>query len=447
MPTAAIWRFDRALTPEGWRRDVAVSVSADGRIAHVAADTRVGERIAGAAIPGTVNLHSHAFQRAMAGLTERAGDAEDSFWSWRDLMYRFALRMSPEDAEAVAAMAYTEMLEAGFTHVAEFHYLHHQPDGRPYANIAEMSERMGAAAGETGIGLTLLPVFYAQGGFGGASPGDGQRRFLNDLDSFARLAESACKAGLPIGVAPHSLRAVSLADLKALAGLLPDAPRHIHVSEQLKEVADCRAAHGATPIALLAEHAALSERWCLIHCTHATEAELALIAGAGAVAGLCPITEANLGDGVFPAEAFLAAGGRIGVGSDSNVRIDLAEELRVLEYGQRLTLHRRNVLAARGGSTGRRMFDAARVGGAQAVGRQDAGLAAGAQADIVVLNHALPELAIADGDALLDAFIFGARRNMVTDVFAAGRRVVRDGVHARRAPIERAYREALLRLA
>jgi formimidoylglutamate deiminase len=447
MVRGSTWRFDTALTPEGWRRDVAVSVGPHGAITAVETGSTAGERITGAAIAGTVNLHSHAFQRAMAGLTEHAGAGEDSFWSWRELMYRFVQRMTPDDVEAVAAFAYMEMLEGGFTGVAEFHYLHHQPDGTPYDNVAEMAQRHGAAAVETGIGLTMLPVFYAQGGFGGAPATAGQRRFLNDIDGFAKLIEAASQAGLRVGIAPHSLRAVTLEQLTRVNQLLPGAPRHIHVSEQVKEVADCRASHGVTPIALLADTVNLSADWCLIHATHATEAELTQIARSGAVVGLCPVTEANLGDGVFPVESFLAQGGKIGVGSDSNVLIGLAEELRILEYGQRLTARRRNVLAVRGGSTGRRLLDAVRSGGAAATGAVDRGLAVGAPADIVVFDDRRPEFALAKDDAVLDAWVFAAGRTPITDVFAMGRRVVRDGAHVRRAEIEQRYRAALLRIA
>jgi formimidoylglutamate deiminase len=451
MSIAATLRFDCALTPDGWQDDVAVVIDADGLIQSVAPAEGQGTRVRGAAIPGVGNLHSHAFQRAMAGRTERAGLSDDSFWTWREAMYGFLARMTPEDAEAVASFAYMEMLEAGFTAVGEFHYVHHQPDGRPYADPAEMLKRHAAAARSTGLGLTMLPVFYAHGGFGGQPPTDGQRRFVSSLDLFARIVEGAqalarTEPGLAVGLAPHSLRAVTPEEARALDQLLPAAPRHIHVSEQTREVADCLAVHGTTPIRLLADTFELDARWCLVHATHATEDELMLMARAGAVAGLCPVTEANLGDGVFPGQRFLAKGGRFGVGSDSNVLIGLADELRQFEYSQRLVERRRNVLAERGGSTGRRLFDAALAGGAQALGRRACGLMPGAPADIVVLDTALPELAGLESDALLDAFVFGMRRNAVRDVYAYGRQVVAEGRHVGRAHIEAGYRKAMQRL-
>jgi formiminoglutamate deiminase len=443
-----VLRFDQALTPEGWQRDVAVRIGADGIIRAVTADATDGERIAGAALPGVANVHSHAFQRAMAGLTEIAGNSDDDFWSWRELMYRFLARISPEDAEAIAAFAYMEMLEGGFTTVTEFHYLHHQPDGTAYDDPAEMSHRHAAAAGDTGIGLTLLPVLYAHADFGGKPPSAGQRRFITNPDGFARLVESAARSVAPgrLGLAPHSFRAVTPEELRLVDGMLPDGPRHIHVSEQTKEVRDCFAAHGVTPIRLLADTVDLSPDWCLIHCTHSTPEDLTTIAYAGAVAGLCPVTEANLGDGVFPAAEFLAKGGRLGVGTDSNILIGLAEELRQLEYSQRLQRRARNVLAPRGGSTGLDLFTRALAGGAQAAGLPAYGLRAGAQADIVVFDATRPDWAAADEGRLIDIWIFATGRHAIREVFAAGRPVVTEGRHRDRDRIERAYRAALKRI-
>jgi formiminoglutamate deiminase len=445
------WLFETALTPEGWRENVAVSVAPNGTITSVEPDAATGIRVAGAAIPGIANLHCHAFQRAMAGLTEQAGPSADSFWSWREQMYRFLDRMDPEDAEAVATFAYMEMLETGFTTVTEFHYVHHQPDGQPYADRAEMVGRHVAAAVQTGIGLTMLPVFYAHGNFGGAAPSPGQRRFLNSVDGFARLLDAAAthlKADprMVLGLAPHSLRAATLDELRVVDGLLPSGPRHIHVSEQTKEVADCRAVHDTTPIALLADTVELSDRWCLIHATHATPDEVDLMARSGAVVGLCPVTEANLGDGIFPARDFLAKGGRFGVGTDSNVLIGLADELRQLEYSQRLAHRERNVLANPLGSTARRLFDAALAGGAQAAGLARAGIAVGARADIAVLDTQDAGYAALSGDALLDGFVFGSRGGVIRDVFAQGRHVVSHGRHVQRDAIERGFRAAMARM-
>jgi formiminoglutamate deiminase len=387
----------------------------------------------------------------MAGLAEVRGSSADTFWTWREVMYRFALTMTPEDAEAVAAQLYVEMLEAGFTRVGEFHYLHHDRDGRPYADIAEMARRIAAAAGTAGIGLTLLPVFYAHSTFGGAPPTEGQRRFISDLDLFARLFEASRRAvtaldGANVGVAPHSLRAVTPHELAAVAALSGEGPIHMHIAEQVKEVEDCLAWSGARPVEWLLGHAEVDRRWCLIHATHMTEAETQALAATGAVAGLCPVTEANLGDGIFNGPLFTQAGGRFGVGSDSNIRIGVADELRQLEYAQRLKHRARNVMAVAGGSTGRGLFDAALAGGYAALGVGPAGLAAGCAADIVTLKADHPAVAGRDGDAILDAWIFASGGNAVDCVWARGRKVVSDGRHHRRDEIFRNYSSAVRRL-
>ena len=368
----------------------------------------------------------------MAGLTERRGGESDSFWTWREQMYRFVERLTPDDLEAIAALAYLEMLEAGFTWVAEFHYLHHQPDGRPYANVAEMSERIVAAAADVGIGLTLLPVFYRQGGFGGKPPSDAQRRFLNDRDSYARIMQTKVPGGR-IGIAPHSLRAVTLDDLQWAALNFRDCPAHIHVSEQTREVEDCLAAHGRRPIDLLIDTVEINQHWCLVHATHADKNERARIARAKAVVGLCPITEANLGDGLFDLPGFLGQGGRFGIGSDSNVRLSAADELRTLEYGQRLIHRQRNVLSDAGQSTGRRLFDAALSGGAQATGAAD---------DAVVTL----DTAGHHGDAILDHWLFAADNTAIVSVERSGVRLVEHGRHKDRDRIAARYRKTLSRL-
>jgi formiminoglutamate deiminase len=383
-------------------------------------------------VPGLPNLHSHAFQRAMAGLTERRGAEADSFWTWREQMYRFVERLTPDDLEAIAALAYLEMLEAGFTWVAEFHYLHHQPDGRPYANIAEMSERIVAAAADVGIGLTLLPVLYRQGGFGGKPPAEAQRRFLNDRDSYARIMQTKVPGGR-IGIAPHSLRAVTLDDLEWAAATWHGQPAHIHVSEQTREVEDCLAAHGRRPVDLLMDTVEVDEHWCLVHATHADKSERARIARAKTVVGLCPVTEANLGDGLFDVPDFLGNGGRFGVGSDSNVRISAADELRTLEYGQRLTRRQRNVLGDAGQSTGRRLFEAALAGGAQATGATD-------QAVVTLDTAGLR------GDAILDHWLFAADNTAIVSVERNGMRLVERGRHRDRDRIAARYRKTLARL-
>jgi formiminoglutamate deiminase len=434
--------LETALLPEGWRRDVMIGIE-HGMIVSVEPSGPQEipvERVSGVVLPGLPNLHSHAFQRAMAGLTERRGPQADSFWTWRAAMYRFVERLTPDDLEAIAAYAYMEMLEAGFTTVAEFHYLHHQPDGQPYDNIAEMSERIVAAADAVGIGLTLLPVLYRQSGFGGKPPSEGQRRFLNDRESYGRLMETKVPGGT-IGIAPHSLRAVTLDDIAWVARTFRGKPAHIHISEQTGEIKDCLAAHGRRPIELLMETVEVDQDWCLVHATHADAREIERMAQTRTVVGLCPITEANLGDGLFDVPNFLAQGGRFGVGSDSLVRISAADELRTLEYGQRLIHHKRNVLGDADRSTGRRLFDLSLAGGAQAVGQSVGAIAPGCRADFVVLDgDGLP------GDAVLDHWLFVADNRAIGTIYANGAPVVRDGRHKDREDIARRYRTVLSRL-
>ncbi len=447
--------FDAALTPEGWLSEVVVGLDA-GMIVSVTGDATPEDRqaadaVGGIAVPGIGNLHSHTFQRGIAGLTGRRGTGDDHFWTWREAMYRLSAALGPDEVEALAAQSFVEMLESGFTGVAEFHYLHHQPDGRPYADPAELSACIAAAAAATGIGLTLLPVFYAHGGFGEARPVAGQRRFIADLDLYGRIHEGAARAvarlsGGNIGIAPHSLRAATGEEITALLAAYPDDPVHIHIAEQVREVEDCLAATGARPVEWLMENAPVDRRWCLVHATHMTPAETEALARSGAVAGLCPITESDLGDGIFPATAYAQEGGAFGVGSDSNVLISLATELRTLEYSQRLRDRARNRLAPAGGSVGRHLFDGACAGGARALGIAPAALAPGGRADIVVFDPNHPALYGRSGDALLDSWIFGAATSPVRDVFALGRHVVRDGQHVARETIEAAFRRAVDRV-
>ncbi|MGH6962135.1 MAG: formimidoylglutamate deiminase, partial [Dongiaceae bacterium] len=389
--------FDHAFLPGGWAENVRVAIDdgvISGVITEVAADApRDGSHhVPGLALPGLPNLHCHAFQRGMAGLAERRGPGNDSFWTWRDVMYRFLGRLTPDDVEAISAYAYLEMLEQGFTAVGEFHYLHHDADGAPYSDLGEMAARIVAAASETGIGLTLLPAFYAFGGFGGLATAPGQRRFLNDptrfLELVARTREVAARLpGSAVGIAPHSLRAVTPQTLSAVVAATTAGPIHIHVAEQTKEVDDCVAWSGARPVEWLIDHAPVDARWCLVHATHMTSDETRRVAASGAVVGLCPITEASLGDGIFDGPEFIGAGGRFGVGSDSNIEIDAAGELRLLEYSQRLGHRGRNVMTtAEGESTGQRLFTQALAGGAQALGRPIGAIAPGRRADIVVLD-------------------------------------------------------------
>ena len=441
--------FRQALLPGGWSRDVRLSID-DGRIAAIETGVAAmeGDERHAIGISGLPNLHSHAFQRGMAGLTEIRGASSDSFWTWRELMYRFVARMTPDDVEAIAAQAYVEMLEAGFTRVGEFHYVHHDPSGVPYGNIAELAGRVAAAAHISGIGLTLLPVFYAHAGFGGRAPDEGQRRFLNSVDRFAQLIEASRRAvagcdSAVVGLAPHSLRAIRPDELAAILPLADGGPIHIHIAEQVKEVEDCIAWSGTRPVRWLLDHAPVDRRWCLVHATHMTDEETRAVAATDAVAGLCPVTEANLGDGIFNAPTFCGVGGRFGIGSDSNVLIGVADELRQLEYSQRLALRARNVMAtSRTASTGRALFDGALAGGAQALGVAR-GLAPGVAADIISLDVDSPVLAGRSGDAILDGWIFGSRRSPVDCVWTSGRKVVTNGRHHQAESVAAGFRRRL----
>lgn len=436
---------ERALLPGGWAADVGVRVEA-GRIVSVG-PAAGGQRV-GCLLPAPVNLHSHAFQRAMAGMTERRGAGQDSFWTWRTLMYRFLDRLTPEDVEAIAAQVMVEMAEAGYAAVAEFHYLHHQPGGVAYANLAEMSERIVNAAEETGFGLTLLPVLYQRGGCDGRALTSGQMRFGNDVERFAHLWEGAAAAvrRLPdgvTGVAPHSLRAVDQAGLRMAEGIAPGAPIHIHLAEQVAEVEEVSAAYGARPVEWLLANAGVDGRWCPIHCTQMTAGETVALAQSGAVAGLCPITEANLGDGIFDGVRFAGAGGRWGVGSDSNVRISLAEELRLFEYSQRLRDRGRAMLADEARSTGRVLWEGAVAGGAMAAGRASGAIAAGAVADLVALDMESLHLVGREGDEILDAFVFAGNDRLVAEVWSAGRPIVTGGRHVAREGVARRFRAVM----
>jgi formimidoylglutamate deiminase len=444
--------FDHCLLPDGWAKAVSIDIDAGGQISAVTPDSKAGDfDFSGAiALPGVPNCHSHAFQRAMAGLTEMRGQSDDSFWTWRDLMYRFVDRITPEDLIAIASLAYVEMLEAGFTSVAEFHYVHHAASGQPFDNIAEMSLAILQAAKETGLGLTLLPVFYESSGFGGAEVGAAQGRFANTPELFAQLVESATKAakdlpGTVVGIAPHSLRAVTP---EGLAEIIKSStgPIHIHIAEQQREVDDCIAWSGARPVEWLLDHAPVDDRWCLVHATHLSKTELQGLANSGAVAGLCPITEANLGDGIFPAGDYLDKGGRLAIGSDSNVLISVAEELRLLEYGQRLRDQGRNRLAETGGSNGRHLIDQVLAGGAQATGRAIGRIEPGYRADIISLDQDHPSLVARKDDAWLDGWIFAGDDNCVQDVWVGGQHLVREGQHIARQMSVKSYANVLKKL-
>jgi len=440
----------QALLVSGWARDVRLLVR-DGRISRVetgaraaASDTQVDT-----VLPALSNLHSHTFQRAMAGMTEFRRAGRDSFWTWRDLMYRFVDQLKPEQIEAIAALVFMEMQEAGYAAVGEFHYVHHQRGGVHYSNIAELSSRIFSAADATGIGLTHLPVLYTYGGAGEVPLLEGQLRFGNDVEHYAVLVEAARSGldGMPsdtiVGIAPHSLRATSPADLNAVLSAHQSGPIHVHISEQPKEVTDIEAWLGARPVDWLLKNVEIGRDWCLIHATHMTEDETRAMARSGAVAGLCPITEANLGDGPFNGQMFLEAGGAFGVGSDSNVNISLTEELRTLEYSQRLRDLARNVLVVGEGSVGQTLYVGAALGGAQALGRDAGEIAEGRLADLVAINTTDPALCALSRDQLLDGLVFAAKDSVVTDLWSAGRHCVKAGRHHAREVISANYRAAI----
>ena len=456
--TRRVFHLGQAFLPTGFAADVRVEVDGGTVVSVEAGASASGcTTLSGIAVPGMPNLHSHAFQRGMAGLAERRGPeagpgSGDSFWTWRAVMYGFLGRLSPDDVEAIAAQAYIEMLESGLTVVGEFHYLHHGPDGRPYADPAEMAGRLVRAAAAVGIGLTILPAYYARGGFGDAPPGPGQRRFVTDPDGFGRLLErtrahAAAWPGTVVGVAPHSLRAAPPDHLPAVVALAEGGPVHIHAAEQVREVEECLAATGRRPVEILLDLLPREGRCCLIHATHMTQAETAGLARSGMVAGLCPVTEASLGDGIFPGEAFLKAGGRFGIGTDSNVAIDAVGELRGLEYSQRLGGRARNVMTTMPGeSTGTRLFAEALAGGAAALAQFMGAIAPGARADLVLLDADHPVFAAAGPETWLDAWLFCGSRELVRTVVAGGEIVVENGRHRDRERVASRYRAVMKRL-
>ena len=445
-----ILHAETALLPEGWATNVRIKIEA-GRIAEVTPNSAPeGTRI-GCLLAAPVNLHSHTFQRAMAGMTEARTAGQDSFWTWRTLMYRFLERLSPEDVQAIAAQSMVEMAESGFASVCEFHYLHHPVGGGTYADPAEMSGRIIAAAQGTGFGLTHLPVIYEQGGVDGRALAGGQLRFGSSHDTYARILDGAAKAlaALPdarLGVAPHSLRAVSLETLRRVADMVPTGPVHIHIAEQVAEVTEVQAAWGARPVEWALANLPVDPRWCMIHATQMTPAETAALARTGAVAGLCPITEGNLGDGIFNGPDWLAAGGAFGVGSDSNVLISMPEELRTLEYSQRFNHKARAVMADATRSTGRLLWDGATAGGAKAGGRATGAIATGQWADLLAIDTNDLRLEGLKGDTLLDAFLFAGRDGLVTDLWSAGRHIVQGGRHIARDATASRFRAVMQRL-
>ena len=442
---------DHLWTPQGWASNAVLAIDDVGMLADVA--TGEGERLGRWVLPGMPNLHSHAFQRAMAGLAERKGKSDDSFWTWRETMYAFAATIGPDELQAIAAQLYVEMLKSGYTQVSEFHYLHHQPDGTPYAQSEAMSLALIEAAREAGIALTLLPVLYMSGGFDGRPLAPRQRRFGHDVQSYLRLLETLRaheSDALRVGIALHSLRAVPEKALREV--LASDAsktcPIHIHIAEQIGEVQDCLATRGARPVEWLFDHAPVDGRWTLVHATHLSDTETARIARSGAVAGLCPTTEANLGDGLFPLTDFIDANGTLGIGSDSHISVSPVEELRWLEYGQRLATRHRNIAARQqGDSVGETLWRAALRGGAAASGLATGELRPRARADLLVLDDRAPLLAARDERSLIDSFLFAGNVPLVRDVMVGGEWQVRGFVHRDEERIVARYRTVMEKLA
>jgi formimidoylglutamate deiminase len=447
-----------ALLPEGWVNDVLISVDDNGwisdinigRTKHDRKDTTV---LSGPLIPAMPNIHSHAFQRAMAGLTEYRTSDSDSFWSWRKLMYSFLDKLQPEDIEAIATQLYVEMLKAGYSSVGEFHYLHHDINGSPYDDKALTSRHIIKAAENAGIAITHMPVLYAYGGFGNKKPDEGQKRFINDTDSILSIINSLRGSydnnpQINIGLAHHSLRAVSPEMLKNSTDDAGNGcPVHIHIAEQIKEVDDCKAWSGKRPVEWLLENMDVNERWCLIHATHMTENESSALAKTGAVAGLCPTTEANLGDGIFNLPQYISCEGKIGIGSDSHISVNMIEELRWLEYGQRLNRKERVVMTSdTQPHNGREIYEAVLSGGAQALDKKTGRIEKGCRADFIAIDMDNPVLAEKSSDQLLDAMIFATNQNPVKDVIAGGKHVIKNYRHEKEAEIFEKFKSVIAKI-
>jgi formimidoylglutamate deiminase len=444
-----------ALLHNGWASSVEIEIDDNGDIDSIAVDKPYTDGAsAQVLVPAIPNVHSHAHQRAMAGLGERAGDSADSFWTWRKVMYHYLERIQPEHLHHIAAQLYLEMLKAGYGCVGEFQYLHHDVDGSAYADRAELTLQCLQAAREVGIGFTALPVLYRYGGFGSTTPVDGQKRFINDADRFAEIvtalqAATATDSNCSVGFAPHSLRAIDRELLREVIKAVDDpAAIHLHIAEQTKEVDDCLAWSGQRPVEWLFHNFDVDRNWCLIHATHMNAGETAMMAQSGCIAGLCPTTEANLGDGFFNAVDYLGEQGRWAIGSDSHISIDPVEELRWLEYGMRLQTRRRNVLAtAQVSNTGRNLLDGALAGGAHACGRRVGRIDKGYRADFIALDHDHPRLYGRNADDLIDSWIFSGNENLVRDVYIGGARLIENGHHTNEDEIARNYRATLDQLA
>ncbi len=456
--TTTIWAA-KALLPNGWAESVVIDMADSGNIESIFCNQPYasGDRVE-ILIPAIPNVHSHAHQRAMSGLGERAGlrgnAAKDSFWTWRKIMYHYLERIQPEHLFHISAQLYLEMLKAGYSCVGEFQYLHHDLNGSPYENRAEMSLQCMQAAQRVGLGFTALPVLYRYGGFGGTDPIDGQKRFLNDAEGFVdivtRLQQaSATDPNTSVGIAPHSLRAISGELLRDVISALDNlAAIHVHIAEQAREVDECFAWSQMRPVEWLLDQFDVDPSWCLIHATHMSAAETTAMAQSGCVAGLCPTTEANLGDGFFNAIDYFGQDGCWAIGSDSHISTDPVEELRWLEYGQRLLTRKRNVLVSpSAANTGRNLLDGALKGGARACGRNTGSIAAGARADFIVLDDQHPRLYGRQQDDLLDSWIFSGNENLVRDVFIGGKRIIDHGRHVEEESIQRNYRNTLDQLA
>lgn len=436
-----------------WKENLVMEVGWDGLILRL--DPHDGgeeaEVITGYALPSMVNVHSHAFQRAMAGRAEYGSGRADSFWTWREVMYRFAGRMTPESLYHVARRLYLELLKGGYGAVCEFHYLHHRPDGHSYDQSAEMSLAMIRAARDTGLALCHLPVLYMTGGFDLCGLRGGQTRFGLSPDNYRTLWQSLEKEqgrDMTLGLAFHSLRAVPVKVIAEFSDFAPDKPRHIHIAEQQKEVEECQAYTGQRPVAHLLDHVQVNRNWCLVHATHMDKKEIAGLASTGAVAGVCPGTEGNLGDGLFPLESYLGAGGRIAVGSDSHVSRDVREELRWLEYGQRLETGRRTISASEETPhCGTRLYDACLEGGAAASGFRTGKLAPGYRADLVVLKEDGLALVGLPDEQLLDGYVFNGFDAVIDRVMVSGRWVLNEGRHDQEEDINRKFRETMTELA
>lgn len=440
-----------------WQTDKTLSIDAKGLISSIEAGRDPQARLMnGPVIPGMVNCHSHAFQRAFAGYSEYRGKTEDSFWSWRDIMYRFVAKMTPEDAHSVASFVYTEMLKAGYTSVAEFHYLHHQAGGAHYDDPAEMSHQIINAASTTGIALTHLPVLYSFAGFGEVAPSKAQARFIHSTEDYLKLIDQlnetySNQENFRLGIAPHSLRAVSESQLKEIVAHIrainKNAPIHIHISEQMQEVNDCLRHYGQRPVEWLLNNYSMDENWCLIHATHLTDSETKQLAKSGGVVGICPLTEGNLGDGIFPTVEYLGFGGKFAIGSDSHIGINVAEELRLLEYGQRLTRNQRAVLVDENcSSVGQYLYTKAARDGANAIGQNVGEIAIGKRADLVVLDSEHPSMFSKQESYILDAAIFACSELPVKDVYVAGKQVIDSGQHQSQSEVTEKYKSVLARI-